>query len=297
MANKEETFFTVVTTLLKGIGQVMLQESAWTGLFFLAGIFCGSYVMGLAAILAVSMGTLTARLLRYNQDDIDAGIYGFSATLVGIALVLYFQPNTVTWLAIIPGAALATIIQHFFISKKIPAYTFPFILITWIFLFAHHNFHLLSDPQSISDKALINNSLTILPRGFGQVMFQDNIWVGILFFIGIFINRPIAAITAAAGAALSAILAYLLGIPLPDIYMGLLSYNAVLCAITFAGKKNIDIGLVLISVVLSVLITIQMGRMSLPVLTFPFVLASWLTLIVKQALALKTKTYPIDSKE
>lgn len=294
MANKEQIFFTVVTGLLKGIGQIMLQESAWTGLFFLAGIFCGSFIMGIAAILAVSVGTLTARLLRYNQSDIDAGIYGFSATLVGIALVLYFQPNTMTWLAIIPGSALATLIQHFFISKKIPAYTFPFILITWIFLFVHHNFHLLSDPQSISNKALINNSFTILPRGFGQVMFQDNIWAGVLFFIGVFINRPIAAVSAVVAAALSAIMAYLLGIPLSDIYMGLLSYNAILCAITFAGKKNKDFGWVFISVVFSVWIAIQMGRMSLPVLTFPFVLASWLTLIAKRVSELKKRPSAVD---
>ena len=30
--------------LCKGTGQVMFQDNAWTGLFFLAGIFYGSYV-------------------------------------------------------------------------------------------------------------------------------------------------------------------------------------------------------------------------------------------------------------
>ena len=32
--------------LCKGTGQVMFQDNAWTGLFFLAGIFYGSYVTG-----------------------------------------------------------------------------------------------------------------------------------------------------------------------------------------------------------------------------------------------------------
>ncbi len=31
--------------LCKGTGQVMFQDNAWTGLFFLAGIFYGSYVV------------------------------------------------------------------------------------------------------------------------------------------------------------------------------------------------------------------------------------------------------------
>ena len=36
--------------LCKGTGQVMFQDNAWTGLFFLAGIFYGSYVTGNPAV-------------------------------------------------------------------------------------------------------------------------------------------------------------------------------------------------------------------------------------------------------
>lgn len=38
--------------LLKGIGQIMLQENTITGLLFLAGIFYGSFAMGVGAVLA-----------------------------------------------------------------------------------------------------------------------------------------------------------------------------------------------------------------------------------------------------
>ena len=110
--------------------------------------------------------------------------------------------------------------------------------------------------------------------------------------IGIFINRPIAAIYAIVSIALSSMIAYWLREPANDIYLGLLSYNAVLCAIAFAGKKTKDFVMGLISMVLSVLIMIQMRYLSLPALTFPFVLATWLTLIIKttrQAVQLKPK--------
>jgi urea transporter len=69
--------------------------------------------------------------------------------------------------------------------------------------------------------------------------------------------------------------------PTNDIYMGLLSYNAVLSAITFAGKKREDFIMGLIAVILSVFIMIQMRYLNLPALTFPFVLATWLTMIIK----------------
>src|SRR5436190_21388459 len=122
---------TVLTPYLKGVGQIMLQNNQWTGILFLAGIFYDSIVMGLAAILAVVVGTVTAKVLKYDQDEINMGLYGFSATLVGVALMFHFQETSISapivWGTVVVGAALATIIQHFFISRKIPAFTLPFI--------------------------------------------------------------------------------------------------------------------------------------------------------------------------
>lgn len=278
---KKQNSLGFITSFLKGIGQIMLQNSFWTGLFFLLGICCGSLMMGLAAGVAVITGTLTAMMLNYPKDEINNGLYGFSAALVGVALICFFQPTIVIWLAILIGSALATIIQHFFMTKKIPAFTFPFILVTWLFLVIVHYYPSLVRLQPGSTNTYANDYLTLFSHGFGQVIFQDNIWAGILFIIGIFISRPIAAIYAILSIALSGMIAYQLKEPINDIYMGLLSYNAVLCAITFAGKKREDFIMGLIAVVLSVLIMIQIRYLNLPALTFPFVLATWLSLNIK----------------
>ena len=56
--------------ILKGLGQIMLQENAVTGLLFLIGIFYGSFTMGAAALLAVVCGTTTALLLKYEKSEI-----------------------------------------------------------------------------------------------------------------------------------------------------------------------------------------------------------------------------------
>ncbi len=260
----------------------MLQDNAWTGLFFLAGIGCGSLLMGLAAIVAVITGTLTAILLKYDKEEINSGLYGFSAALVGVALICFFQPSVIIWVAVLAGSALATIIQHVFIVSKIPGYTFPFILVTWLFLVIVHYYPTLVEPQSATNTIYAHNYLLLFSHGFGQVIFQDTIWAGILFIIGVFINRPVAGMYALVSIALSGLLAYLLKEPLQDIYLGLLSYNAVLCAIAFAGKKAVDLLMSLIAVVLSVLIMIQMRNMGLPALTFPFVFATWITLAIKK---------------
>lgn len=98
------------STILKGLGQIMLQENALTGLLFLIGIFYGSFLMGIAALLATLCGTATALLLKYEVSEIEKGIYGFSAALVGVAVMLFFKPLFLSWVFLVIGSVLATIL-------------------------------------------------------------------------------------------------------------------------------------------------------------------------------------------
>lgn len=105
-----------VAPYLRGVGQIMLQSNSWTGLLFLLGIFYDSITMGVGAVVAVITGTLTAKLLGYDKKEINSGLYGFSATLVGVALTFYFKAVPLVWVAVVMGAALATVLQHFLIN-------------------------------------------------------------------------------------------------------------------------------------------------------------------------------------
>ncbi len=271
-----------IRTVFRGIGQIMLQENAITGLLFLTGIFYGSVVGGIAALLSAITGTLVAYLLKYDESEIEQGLYGFSATLVGVAMVFYMSPGWVIWIAVILGAALATIIQHLFIQKKLPGFTFPFVIITWVLLYLFH--HVIIEPGSVAVAAEVpeKNGFATSIHGFGEVIFQDSTISGLLFLLGVYINRPIAALYGIAGAVISAYVAIHCSEPVPDIQMGLFSFNAILCAITFAGEDRADGIYVLIAVLLSVFIDIGMLMMNWTVLTFPFVAASWITLLVKK---------------
>ncbi len=276
---------TVFTPYLKGVGQIMLQNNQWTGLLFLAGIFYDSLITGTAAVLAVVIGTLTAKILKYDEDEINMGLYGFSATLVGVALVFYFETTPLIWIAIVIGSALATILQHFFISRKIPAFTFPFIVITWICLYLFNNiFHFMSPTvhETVKDLADFQDDLTLTAHGFGEVIFQGSIIAGILFFIAVYIESPIAALYGMLGCIAAATIAHYFHSPTDNIHIGLFSFNSVLCAITFSGTKKIDGIYVLLAVTLAVLIEELMLTYKCPVLTFPFVGASWLVLLVKK---------------
>ncbi|KUJ61741.1 urea transporter [Flavobacteriaceae bacterium CRH] len=280
----------ILTPYLKGVGQIMLQNNQWTGLLFLAGIFYDSIISGIAAVLAVIVGTLTAKILKYDEDEINMGLYGFSATLVGVALVFYFDATPLIWGAIVIGASLATIIQHFFISKKIPAFTFPFIVVTWVclYFFKNHLNFLPAVHETVKD-VLVSDGFTLTTHGFGEVIFQGSVLAGILFFIAVFIASPVAALYGLLGSVLSATLAYYFHEPTQDVQMGIFSFNAVLCAITFSGIKKIDGLYVLLSVALSVFIEILMITYNYSVLTFPFVAASWIVLCIQKVIPEKLK--------
>ena len=75
----------------RGIGQVMFQNNALSGLFMLIGIFLNSWQMGLLALLGNVISNTAAYFSGYKQDDIKNGLYGFNGTLVGIAVGSFLQ--------------------------------------------------------------------------------------------------------------------------------------------------------------------------------------------------------------
>ena len=275
---KTASFATIV---LKGLGQIMLQENPVTGFLFLVGIFYGSLTMGAAALLATVCGTATALLLKYDKSEIEQGLYGFSAALVGVAVLLFLKPLLLSWVLIIIGSSLATIMQHFFIKRNIPVFTLPFVLVTWAVILLSRSYftEIMSEPSSATASTI--NYLTVGFKGYGQVIFQDNLVTGLLFFIAVFISSPIAALYGLAGGIVSAMIALQFSVPISEISIGLFSYNAVLCAIVFAGTQIKDGIWVLISVLLSFIVSLFMAKYHLIPLTFPFVLASFITLLLK----------------
>lgn len=267
---------------LKGLGQIMLQENAWTGLLLLAGIFFGSALMGLGALVAVICGTATARLFKFDRDYTQMGLYGFSAALVGVALLLFFKPVFLVWVFLVLGSILAATMQHFFIKRNLPVFTLPFVLVTWLCLlfFKYYSPDVLMAPPVVASSEYRYFSFAL--RGYGQVIFQENLVSGLLFFLAVFLSSPTAALYGLAAAVLAGVLSPLFEIPPDFVGSGLFSFNAVLCAIAFSGTEKKDGAWVLLAVLLSVVISFAMLYYDLPQLTFPFVAASFVTSLMKR---------------
>lgn len=256
----------------------MLQKNIWTGILFLIGITASSWKMGLATLLATVVGTGTAIFLRFNQQEIKSGIYGFSAALVGAAGLFFFESTLIIWTLVLLGAIIATILQHFFIQLKIPAYTLPFVLVTWLFLYLiPAEYHVEMIATSVSAPRIFEFIFT----NYGQVIFQNQLWIGVLFFMAVAISTPRAAIFGAIGGIIASIIFYLSWTTFNDISTGLYGFNAVLCAITFAGKKMIDIFWAFIAVIISIAISLIFIHYNFPQLTFPFVVGAGMVTLMK----------------
>jgi urea transporter len=274
---------------LKGIGQIMLQENSLTGLIFLIGIFLNSPQLALGLLIGTIVGTLTAKLLKYDQGNINSGLYGFNAALVGIAMLVFFHSTVFVWVGIVVLSALSTVLMNFCLQKKIPIFTFPFILLVWIALYFFHNVAPVEPPNETELAGLIPEKFDLKNFGFGygEVIFQGSFISGVLFMIAVYISNPNASLYGMAGSFAASIFAYLLIDKFDAVQQGWFTFNAVLCAITFSGLERKNGVYVLIAVFLSVVIENIMMERGLIFLTFPFVLATWITLLIRDVLVKK----------
>ncbi len=275
-------FFPYIKIILRGISQVMLQNNALTGLLFLAGILYNSPSMAAGAFIGVLTSTATAYVLKYDKNDIEKGLYGFNGALVGVALALFFRFGVLMVFLIAAGAAASSVLM-WLLKKRIPPYTLPFVLVTW-------GLYLLITAVGLMPKnpsqATVGAGLSVASAaatGIGQVMFQTNAITGMIFLLGILVNSAKSAFFAIVGSLLGLGVATAAGFEVSFIDAGLFSFNAVLCTIALGKDTKKDFLLAIFASVASVFITFGMMRLNLPSLTFPFVAATWIVLLLTSA--------------
>lgn len=269
----------------RGIGQVMFQNNALSGLLMLTGIFLNSWQMGILAVCGNIISTLAAYFSGYKYDDIKNGLYGFNGTLVGIAVGVFLQLSVGSLIMLIIASALSTWITYFFSQQRLlPGFTAPFILAVWGMLGVCN--WLIPDLLSVSDTVIDTtqniNYFQTFCLGIGQVMFQGNtVLAGLFFFIGILINSRKASLYTILGALLPIPLAILLEVDATNLNAGLMGYNGVLCAIALGGttrESGIWAGY---SVLLSTVLQILGMSLGITTLTAPFVISVWIIQMVQ----------------
>lgn len=283
------------SAVLRGVGQVFFQENSLTGICFILGLAASSPLMAVAALAGSAIGLSTARVLKFDDAEIIAGIYGFNAALVGIATFFFFQLGVVSFSLMVAGCIAATVLTRLVRQyAPFPTYTTPFIVTTWALFFMGRA---LSVAQSApGGPSASSDFLTAAAHGVAQVMFQASLWTTFFFLLGIALSEWRHALWVAAGAVFGTLLAYyhvtaaartidperLVERALTEnIALGLYGYNATLAAVAlFLWRRSLIPPL--LGILISVPLTESFPLVGLPALTAPFVLATWIVLALGQ---------------
>ena len=273
----------------RGLGQVMFQNNAVSGLLMLVGIACNSWLLALLALLGNFVGTVTAFFSGYSKEDIEDGLYGFNGTLVGIAVGVFMEPGVASLLLLVAGSMLSTWIARVFAYQKLlPGFTAPFILAVWLLQALCRGWF----PSLLSSSVMPEETAADWFRAFslniGQVMFQGGtVLSGLFFLAGILLNSRVHALYTVWGALLPLGMVWMVGSEYAAFNAGLLGYNAVLCAIALGDRSWAGAAWATLSVTLSVLLQVWGMSLGMTTLTAPFVVSVWIVSGMRRALCRK----------
>ncbi len=278
MKNPGETLRQVSREILNGLGQTLLQPSPYVGAAFLAAMLLNSPWLTLFGLVGCSSGVLMASWRNYpHQERID-GLYGFNGTLAGLAVGYFYGTQPQLLGLVIPGAMATSIIMHQMLRRGWNPFTAPYVVVSWLIVLVLMITNWAS-PTPWSQSATTSLDIVAgLARGFGQPLFQEHIFTGLIIVCAITARDWVQGLYAVAATSIGLAFAYLAGLPIEAINLGLFGYNGVLCAILFAGKSIRDFICALVAIFLSIVFVIMFQIVNIPPLTSPFVLAVWLVL-------------------
>jgi urea transporter len=298
---------------LRGIGQVMFQNNPLSGLLFFIAINWGSYAAGMphiaiAGLVCVMVATLTAQWLRVPPADLGAGLFGYNAYLVGLALGTFLAPAPLLWVYVVLGGAVSVVATlataNMFKTWGVAALTAPFVLTAWLLLLASmvltgldssalgYGTKITPIDPAASTPLQFGEFLQGLLKSISQVFLKGDIVSALLLIAGLAVSSAASALLAIAGALVAVVTAHLLGAESDLITGGLLGFSPVLTAIALGAVFYRPSARVLVyalvgtvfTVIVQLAMNVALTPFGIPTLTAPFVLASWLFLLPRQQL-------------
>ena len=284
-------FSKFIKTSFVGVGQIFLQDNGWAGVLITIGMFFSHWALGVTCILGAVIGTLTAKVLKYKEEDILFGLYGFNGSLAFMCAIFTYglvdASSPIVWIIGAVSAIVSTIIMNIFVKNGKVAFTFPFVVTCWVTCWGFSHFGVMGLVQTTPALPDYTSTLAAIQSPFfawAEVNFGANLITGILIFLAIAISNPAAAMYATAAATIGALFAhYILGIDVNTLANGIYGFSPILVACTFVGPKIADFIYVIIGTLLAVLIHYAVSQV-MATYTIGFIVASWIMLFVKASI-------------
>ncbi len=302
----------LVDACLRSAAQVLFQNNPVSGSLVLGAIAWGALENGTprvfgGAVVGVVVGTLMAVILRVDGKALRQGLFGFSPLLTGIGVATFLGQQSLMWLYLILGAAITTVVTLALNTIVKPwgltAFTFPFVLATWVLLLGAYQFAQLT--VKTGARPMFPGSGAARPAGFDWHLVPEflrgvsevyliNSWIsGLVIVAALLVNSRWSAVFALTGSAGATLLAVWFGAGELDMHKGLFGFNAVLTAVAVGAVLHRPGVLVtlytLFGIALTLFVQVAMATvltpLALPVLTAPFNIATWLLLLPRPRFA------------
>jgi urea transporter len=281
IAVSNEAESTALRTLLRSFGQIVLQPNAVTGACLLAAWLACDPRLACAALMGAIAANIGAVLGGCGEDDTRAGLHGFNGALAGLAAYSFVADDTTAAaLAILAGISTGWLLRpwsRWLRTRALGVYSSPCLIVTWLWLPLVKG-SVAAPPVGhagmlapLSDGVLAPLSDGVL-SGLAQTAFAYGAAPGLLVVVGIAASSRRHAMWALAGSAIGGGAPLLLGANATSFDAGLMGFNATLTAIALAESAwAATLGGILLSVALQQLA----DHAGLPVMTAPFVVATW----------------------
>lgn len=271
---------THLRALLNGFSQIFLLSHRGCGALVLLAIALGAPELLGGALLGGLSSQFTAQRRGYAQDDIETGLYGYNGILLGLLISLKLAQPILAPLLIIVSAALSSLLlapwmQRMRERQWLPAFTLPFVVLSWTLLALPLQLQLQGGAVIETPPLDRLSALIAVACGLGQVVFLDQPLAGLCLLLGLLLADKRAACWALLGSACGLGLALHLGWPQHGALAGLHGYNAALAAVA-VSQVNRGPWLPLLGIALATLLQPGFAALGLPALTMPFILACWL---------------------
>lgn len=275
---------------LRGLSQIFFISSPWTGLILLLAVGYASPRAGFLFLLGSVVQTVTAHFMGLRDEAAD-GLQGYNGALVGAAAMAHVgSPGEAILLTILGALAcvpvhqlLATLFSSRALSRfALPVLTAPFCIIaTGIFTLlpatTSGTLDITSEPFSAVAMGISNS--------FAEVDLEEGWIAGVIVFVGLIVGSRAIAAFGLAGAVIGVLTGLVLLGP-EHVSSGLLSYSSLLAAAGIGAVIFADRPLAwrAVAATAAALLTLPfvllMSSLGSPVLTWPFVFATWIVVAV-----------------
>lgn len=276
--------------------------------------------IGVYGLIGVLISNLLAFYFGFKKEEINNGLYGLNSLLTTLALAGPYQTSEHLFILIaiacLFNVFLTVTINGFFSRLGISGLSMPFLISLWLILLASRNYEalelsegnifLINDLYYYGGNDLIEIYQSIIAfslppfidiylKSLGAILFEYNLFAGILIAIGMIIHSRISFLLSLIGFTTGYLYYYWFQGDLNQIHYSYIGFNFILCSMAIGGfffvaNKNA----ILFSFLITPIVAILIGALSsvfsilqLPIYSLPFIFTVMMTLYMSHFFDIK----------